>query len=105
MLPSDAALAEEIERAQAADVQGQVEAAVARLLHVPEIAAQVVAATRAHLPLADLRQQMTQGLEEDTAQHWRAVVHETVCCLLRDEAITVEVEAAVQHQVRVLIDE
>ncbi len=72
VVPPDDALGDEIESAQAEEVQDQVEAAVARLLHVPEIAAQVLAATRAHLPLADLRQQMTQGLAEDATQHWRA---------------------------------
>jgi len=105
VLPSGEALAEEIERAHAADIQGQVEAAVAQLLHVPEIAAQVLAATRAHLPLADLRQQMTQGVAEDTTQHWRAIVQETVRRRLRDEAIRAEVDAAVQRQVRMLRDE
>ena len=105
VLPSDAALAEEIGRAQAADIQGQVEAAVAQLLHVPEITTRVIEVTHAHLPLSHIRQALTQGLEEDTAQHWRAVVHETVCRLLQDETIRAEVEAAVQHQVRVLIDE
>jgi len=82
-----------------------VEAAVARLLHVPEITAQVLAATRAHLPLADLRQQMTHGLVEDATRHWRAVVQETVRRHLQGEAIRAEVDAAVQRQVRTLQDE
>lgn len=105
VLPSDDALGAEIESAQAEEVQDQVEAAVARLLHVPEITTRVIEATRAHLPLSHMRQALTQGLEEDATQHWRAVVHATVRRHLQDEAIRAEVEAAVQHQARTLQDE